>query len=154
MNMQAPSITSILDNVMDNEVEKPQAVPQGTYLTAVIGQPRADKSTIQQRDFLEFRLKLIEPDSDVDIKELAKQGGLKTKDRFVNHTVYYGPIEDKTSFYRLQRFLNDCGVPDGGTLSERVSQAENCYVKVYISHGLSKDGATTYANVTKTMPAD
>jgi hypothetical protein len=55
-----------------SEVEKPTPIPVGTYLFTVDGQPRFDKSTKKQTEFVEFTCRILQPGPDVDATALSE----------------------------------------------------------------------------------
>ena len=82
---QAPNFGSILDRA-PSEIEKPKPLPQGSYITQIVGQPRFDKSTKKQTEYVEFTHKLLAAQEDVDEDELKDLGGVK--DKVMKNTFY------------------------------------------------------------------
>jgi hypothetical protein len=144
-----PNFQSILD-IMDDDVERPKPVPVGTYLCTVISK-REDKSSKKQTDFIEYTLKPIAAGEDVNEEDLEECGGLENKTLRLTFYLVEPSQGSAGSLWRLKEFLNDCGVPKGGSLvGDRAPAAINTQVYAYVTHTVSQDGQAVFANVTKT----
>ena len=126
---QAQSFASILDRA-PSEIEKPKPLPQGSYITVLVGQPRFDKSAKKQTDFVEFQHKLLSAQEDVDEDELKALGGIK--DKVMKNTFYL--TEGAT--WRLKEFLEHCGIDmdEVESLREAVEQTPGKQVGVFVNH--------------------
>ncbi len=98
----APNFASILDE-SPTEVSAPQPAPQGTYVF-VVGNPRYDKSSVKGTDFVEFPVRAVAAESDVDEAELEEAGGLDA----INLRATFYLTED--AVYRLDEFHSHCGI--------------------------------------------
>lgn len=150
--MNAPNFGSILDKA-SSEIERPKPFPVGTYITAVVGLPRIDKSAKKQTEFSEYTLKLLQAGEDVDTEALEAMGGIR--DKTIKATYYH--TEDAA--WRLKKFLDDCRVPedeDGEdlTLRQRIQMVAGRQVAITIKHTASDDGTTIYANVNGTAAVE
>jgi hypothetical protein len=161
------TITDILD-MPSSSIERPKPIPQGTYVSQVIGQFREDKSTKKGTRYHEYTLKLVKPatngegeplDVDMDALEqsLTKASGevQELSDRTLRHTIYITP----DAMWRYKDFLDHLGIPqeeDGEELStlQRAGMAPGRFVLVHIKHTPSQDGMSTFANIDKTAPYD
>lgn len=149
------TFTSILDRP-SNTIEPPKLLPVGTYLWAVKGQPREDKSTKQQTDFVEFTLQLLQVGEDVDQQEFdaaltnASTGEKKALGDITMKNTYY---ITEAAAYRLTEFLDHCGAGDD-TMSprQRMSMTPGCQVLASIVHKPSQDGKKLFANIGQTAP--
>ena len=143
---QAQSFASILDRA-PSEIEKPKPLPQGSYITVLVGQPRFDKSTKKQTDFVEFQHKLLSAQDDVDEDELKALGGIK--DKVMKNTFYL--TEGAT--WRLKEFLEHCGIDmdEVESLREAVEQTPGKQVGVFVNHEASQDGTSVFARIGKTF---
>jgi hypothetical protein len=150
--MAAPQLSSILDRA-GTEIERPRPLPPGTYRAIVTGAPRFDKSTKKGTDYVEFTVKFIAAEEDVDEDDLAHALTKPSGD-----TV---PLTEKTTritFYltedaawRLKDFLKHCGVYDESqSLRQMIANTQNAEVLVSMKHTPSDDGEAVYANVAKT----
>lgn len=149
--MNAPNFSSILDRPA-SEVERPKPLPVGTYVCAVQGRPRFDKSTKKGTEYVEFFLRPMEPyrnedgDTDVDTDALDEMGGLTEKSR-LRATFYL--TED--AIWRLKKFLVDLGIEaEGRSLAMMIEEAPNQTVLVSIGHRASDDGEGVFAEIKKT----
>jgi hypothetical protein len=55
-----------------SEIKAPQALPTGTYLMLVDGQPVFDKAGANQTDCVDFSFKPLQAQDDVDTKQLTE----------------------------------------------------------------------------------
>lgn len=146
--MSTPNFSSILDE-SPSEVAVPVPLPQGTYLCVVQGSPRYDKSTKKGTDFVEFKLRPIAAEADVDEAELEDAGGLEGK--LLNATFYL--TED--AVYRLDEFHSHCGIDleDGSSRRSRNDAVMNAEVRAYVKHETSQDGTRIFARFNRSLPA-
>jgi len=158
--MNQPNFGSILDRP-SNEVERPKPVPQGTYACVVKGQPRYDKSSKKQTEFVEFTLQPISAGEDVDQEALdawSKKASGETRN--LSDTTFratYYITED--SVWRLKKFLQDLGIEedeDGETKSLRqmIEEAPGRQVNAFMKHRASEDGQSVFAELANTAPAE
>ena len=143
-----PNFSSILDE-SPSEVSRPKPLPTGTYVF-VVGQPTYDKSSQKGTPYVQFHLRAIAAESDVDEDELIEMGGFEGKT--VRATFY--TTED--AIYRLDEFHENCGIDLNDEVSrrQRNDQVVNAQVRGVIKHTTSKDGTTMYAELVRTLPAD
>lgn len=143
---QAPAFTSILDRP-SGEIERPKPMPVGTYVCVVQGQPKFDKSTKKQTDYVEFTLKFLEASDDVDEEALAAIGGIA--DKTIRNTYYL----TEASAFRLVDFLDHVSAgSEDMSLAQRIPEAVGKQVLVTISHRASDDGQSVFAQVKSTAP--
>jgi hypothetical protein len=150
--MSAPNFASILDD-SPTEVSRPKPLPAGTFVTRVIGAPRYDKSSKKQTPFVEFQLKLIAAEEDVDEDDLAEALGDKSiQERVIPYQLYL--TED--AVYRLDEFHEHCGIDleDEQSRRQRNEEVVNSEVRVVIAHEASQDGQQVFARVRRTLPAE
>jgi hypothetical protein len=141
---QATSFSSILDRA-PSEIEKPKPLPQGSYITQIVGQPRFDQSTKKKTDFVEFTHKLLQAQDDVDEDELKALGGVK--DKVMKNTFYL----TESAAWRLKEFLEHCGIDEADSLREMIEETPGKQVGVFINHEASQDGTSIFARVGKTF---
>ena len=143
-----PNFASILDRP-GSEIEKPQPLPIGTYLTRVVGLPRYDKSAKKQTEFVEFTHQIISAEADVDAEELEIAGGLTNREgepRQIKNTFYI----TEASAWRLTQFLEHLGFDfsdDELTLREAAEASANREVYISIKHEPSQDGKSVFAKI-------
>lgn len=150
------NFTDILDKPA-TEIDRPKPLPIGSYIWQIQGLPRADKSKEKQTPFYEFSCKCTGALGDVDADQLQEwatkaDGTTRALTDFSTRLTFY-ITED--SLYRLQEFLEHCGVDgEGKTTREAVEDTPNCQFVGSIVHTPSKDGTSVYANIGKTAPAE
>ena len=147
--MTQPNYASILDE-SPTEIERPKPLPVGTYLCVVQGQPRYDKSSKKQTDFVEFTLRPIAAEEDVDEEALAEMGG------FDNKTIRATYYLTEDAVYRLDEFHQHCGIDpeDGESRRNRNEAIVNAQVRAVVKHRNSQDGSTVFAELARTATAD
>jgi len=144
-----PNFASILDD-SPTEVNAPLPLPQGVYLFIVQGTPTYGKSSQKQTDFVEFTLRPIAAEEDVDPDELEAVGGLEGK----NLRATYYLTED--AIYRLDEFHSHCGIDldDGQSRRHRNDAIVNAQVRGFVKHEPSKDGTRIFARFNRSLPAE
>ena len=146
----AQSFSSILDRD-PSEIEKPKPLPQGSYITLLVGQPRIDKSAKKQTEFREFTHKILSAGEDVDADDLATYLGdnKKLTDVTVKNTYYI----TEGAVWRLKEFLEHCGVDldNVESLAEGIEETPGKQVGVFINHEASQDGTSVFARIGKTF---
>lgn len=94
----------------NSDVEKPALLPQGNYLWNVTKQPSQTKSKSGEWDIVEFQIKPIEADEEIDADELAAFGPLAGG---VNRISFMFPVgedkevEIKKTLFRMTAFLQN-----------------------------------------------
>lgn len=149
--MTAPQLASILDRQV-GDADRPKPMPVGTYHMMVVGAPRFDKSRNKGTDFVEFTLKFLSAEEDVDEDDLA-EALTKTNGETA-------PLTDKTmrltfyltegSAYRLDDFLKHLGIEGDISRSQAIAETANRECLAVIRHKPSDDGERIYANIDKT----
>lgn len=141
------------------DVEKPKPAPIGSYITQIVGQPRFDKSSKKQTDFVEFTHKLISAGEDVDEDELkaylaGPEGSTprKLSEITMKNTYYL----TETALWRLEEFLKHCEISenDADTVQEGVEATPGKQVGVFVNHEPSQDGESFFARINKTFVAE
>lgn len=150
--MAAPQLASILDRQY-GDAERPKPLPVGTYRTVVTGAPRFDKSARKGTPFVEFTLKFLSAEDDVDEDDLAhaltkKSGETVPLSSKTTRVTFY---ETEDAIWRLDEFIKHCGVDaEGMSRRQAIAECQNCEVLVFMKHTPSEDGEQMYANVSKT----
>ena len=141
-------------------IERPPIIPVGTYRAVVTKIPSLDKVGDGKWETLDFQLRLIEAQEDVDQDDLAKYGGLGAtsiaRRRFMFNS------EDQAAFdrtmYDLKRFLTEhlqvSGVADA-SVKELLDGSVNHECMVFIQWRADKnDPEIQYAEIRKTSAVD
>jgi hypothetical protein len=117
------TFSSILDRP-SSEIERPKPLPPGTYLFLVEGQPRFDKSTKKQTDFVEFTARILQPGNDVDPAAMAEVPGGTAVGKTMKLTFY---LTEDAVFRLINKdgtgFLNHLGIEVGPPLGQLISEA-------------------------------
>lgn len=144
-----PQFASVLD-MPASDIERPKPLPVGSYVCVVQGQPKIDKSSKKQTEYVEYTLKLLEALNDVDTDALDAVGGIQEK--FTKVTFYL----TENSVYRLKEFLEHCGVDmeEEGSLRQYIAEAPGKQVVAHIIHEASQDGDAVYARVKNTTAVE
>jgi len=142
------NLTSILSQPAE-DAERPPVTPRG-YYTCVVQGHRFDKSSVQQTDYVDFVLKVIEPYKNVDEDELEEFG--EVRGTIINHRLY---ITEKAK-YRIKEFLEHCGVDlsDGKSFEQAIPEATNCEVIVQVIHEPLQSGDGVMARVRSSAPVE
>jgi hypothetical protein len=145
--MEERSFAEILNMPLE-EIKTPQALPVGTYLCTVFGQPIFDKVGENQTDCVIFNLKPVQAQGDVDQKQLAEVlNGEALSDRKITHRMF---VTDRSK-HRIKKFLvDDLGIDPTHSLKQSIEEAMNKQVLVKLSHQPAKDGSAVYENVAST----
>lgn len=145
----APNFASILDEA-PTEINRPKPLPVGTYLCVVQGQPVYDKSNKKGTPFVEFTLRPISAEEDVDADDLAEMGGIG--DKTIKATFY---LIDGAAF-RLDEFHQHCGIDINEPASRRSRNEAivNAQVRAVIKHEMSQDATQSFARLARTAVAD
>lgn len=150
-----PNFTSILDR-NPTEVEKPKPIPAGTYSTIIIGQPRFDKSSKKQTEFVEFSHKIVAQGEDVSEEDLNEaltkpDGSVRPLQDIVMKNTFY---LTENAAWRLKDFLKDVGFDvddDSVSMREMVEGCAGRSVGVFVKHEPSQDGTTVFAKIDRTV---
>jgi hypothetical protein len=147
--MNTPNFSAILDQPA-SDAERPKPIPVGTYVCLVSGLPRHDKSSKKQTPFVEFTLKILQAQDDVDKEALEEMGGVR--DKTIRATYYL--TEDAK--WRLRKFLEEdlqieCG---DKTFSQMIDEAPGQQCLAFVKHQASDDGQSVYAQLASTAPID
>lgn len=143
-----PNFAALLEKPA-TDVERPKALPAGTYLCVVKGLPENGESSQKKTPFVRFNLQPLAAQEDVDAEALKEMGGLEGKT--IRDTYYV--TED--ALYRLKEFLEHLGVePDDKSIAQMISEAPGCQVLVSIRHRASQDGENVFAEVAKTAAVE
>lgn len=144
--MSEMSFQEILDMPAD-EIRAPQALPTGTYLGIIEGQPEFTKVGQKQTDAIDFNIKPLQAQADVDAKQLAESlDGTALSDKKIRYRVFV----TNDSKHRLLKFLrDDLGIPVTN-FRQMIPEAMGKQIIVKLSHQASADGTMVYHQVQST----
>jgi hypothetical protein len=140
------SFADILDMPVE-EIKEPKALPPGTYLCVVDGQPEYAKVGQNQTDCVNFMLKPLQAQADVDQKQLAEVlNGAALSDKKIRYRLFI----TNESKHRLKKFLaDDLGI-EQTNFRQMVPEAMGKQVMAKLTHQASQDGTTVYTQVQST----
>lgn len=139
------SFTDIL-NKPAAAIEPPKPLPVGTYLAIVDGPGELAKIGKDQTDCVNFKLKLMQAQPDVDQGALQEAlNGASLADKSVRHRLFI----TQASVWRLKQFLVEhLGIDDTGkSLGELLPEAPGRQVMVTLGHRASDDGQQIFTEV-------
>lgn len=141
------------------EIERPPLAPVGTYLWTVSKMPEMDTIADGRFDVVDFQLKCIAPQDDVDPDALAEYGsiaGLSRRHRFLFNT------EDEANFNRtlfnMKRFIKEHLLVenfDSIPMKEALAQCVNAQCLASIRWRPDpRDPEIMYDEIDRTAPAE
>jgi hypothetical protein len=115
-----PNFEDILDKPI-GEIEKPKPKPAGSYLGVIAGLPKFAKVGQDEMDVVDFQIRLMSAQSDVDQDELAAQPPI-TEWAPVRHRIF---VATEQGVWGLRQFLiHTLGFDEGSGNSIKQSLAE------------------------------
>lgn len=155
--MNAPNFTSIL-SAAPTEVNRPKALPVGSYVTVLQGLPRQDLSSQKKTPFYEFTHKFLSAGDDVDQEALEEaltspDGNMRNlQDVTMKQSFYL----TENAIWRLDEFFEHCGFElDGSQSRQAMAEATpGTQVGIYIRHVPTQDGQSTRAEIGKTFAVE
>ena len=144
-----------------SDVQKPKVQPQGTYIWTVTKFTISTvKSANGEWDVIEFKVRAISAEEDVDADELAEYGDLKNalnRISFMFTKAADGDNERVQTQNRLKKFLVETLRVDGNdnpdaTLKELLAASPNCQ---FMGRAVWRQvGEDTYTDLKDPMPLD
>ena len=152
---------SALD-VQADAVEKPPVMPQGTYVWNVSKVPTLSVSKSGEWNIVEFPLRGISAEDDVDPEELEAFGAASAA---MNKISFMSPTEEgpegdasrQKMLYQLKRFMQETlrvDAEDSATIRELMNASLNCQFLAQAVWRPSDDGQDTYIDVKNYAPLD
>lgn len=140
------SFQDILSKPM-NEIEPPKALPTGTYLCIVDGQPEIAQKGKNQNWCVTFTLRPVQAQQDVDPSALADTlKGATLSDKRLRHMLW---VTDD-AVWRLKQFLTDHLGIEASNVQEAIPMSMGKQVYVTIGHRPSEDGSQIFADIKAT----
>jgi hypothetical protein len=152
--MNDPNFTSILDKPAES-LEAPKPIPVGTYLALISGPEVYSKVGANQTDMVSWPVKLMAPQSDVDMAALNEALSLKdgTTKSLGDIKMKFDQFLTEASAFMVRDFLkNTLGIDETGkSLRQMISEALGKQMIVTIKHGLTKgDNPRVFAQISDT----
>lgn len=134
-----------------NDIERPLDLPQGTYIWAVSKVPETTTSKSGEWTIVEFPLKAISAEDDVDSEALAEFGALTSVRNRINFMLPNDPDKKNdvaATLFRIKKFLTEVLRVDtegNPTLKEMMA---NCVNHQFLGQAVWRiDGDQTYVDV-------
>ncbi len=127
------------------DVKPPEPLPPGTYLCLVDGPGEFGKIGKNQTDCINFKLKPMQAQGDVDPGTLQQSlNGASLQDKTIRHRLFI----TEESVWRLKQFLEHLGIEEGTkSLGEMIPEAQGKQVIVTLGHRASEDGTQVFQEV-------
>jgi len=130
------------------DVKPPEPLPPGTYLCIVDGPGEFAKIGKNQTDCINWKLKPMQAQPDVDQAALTQSLQGKT---LQEKTIRHRSFITEESVWRLKEFLSHLGIEEGSkTLGEMIPEAPGHQVLVTVGHRASEDGTQVFQEVKST----
>ena len=145
-------------NLKADDIKQPPKLPVGTYTALVAKVPEISLSEDQRFKFVDFQLRLVKAEQDVDEDELRQYGGLNG--RTIRHRFLFNtgesPEEDasaKRSLYYLKQFLIDHLQVDKAEMKLMLDDSVNRQCLVSIGRRPDKNNMEIqYEDIKRTAP--
>ncbi|MBM61942.1 MAG: hypothetical protein CL484_03200 [Acidobacteria bacterium] len=145
-----------------NDVEKPPVQPQGTYIWTVTKVPSISTSKSGEWSIVEFPIKAVSAEDDVDPEELEEFGSLNGA---MNRISFMAPTADTPeaeadrtkALYRIKKFCQNTlrvDAEEDASIRELLDAAVNCQFMAQATWRPSDDGEETYIDVKGYAPVD
>lgn len=146
--------TQALD-IKADAIEKPPVAPQGTYIWAVTKVPTPTVSKSGEWSVLEFPIRGVSAEEDVDVDDLEAFGAPSA---MMNRVTFMAPTAEgaefdaqrKAALWRIKRFILDvlqADVEESATFRELLNASLNCQFFGQAVWRPSDDGEETYIDV-------
>lgn len=142
-----PSFQDVL-NKPAADVKAPSPLPVGTYLCLVDGPGEFGKIGQKQTDCINWKLKPMQAQDDVNQADLATAlNGAALQDKVIRHRSFI----TEESVWRLKQFLEHLGIEEGSkSLGEMIPEAQGKQVLATVGHRTSEDGTQVFQEVKAT----
>lgn len=140
-------------NKKPEDAEKPKPTPTGTFLATIVKYEFKEAKNDKQTPYVQYHVKLISPEADVDMQSLNEAGGMEKVSARVMYLDFYMTDD---SMWRHRDFLEKTlGINFAGRGWQPViDEALNKNLRVHVAQTISKkDNATIYSNIDDTAAA-
>lgn len=141
-----------------SDVQKPPALPQGTYVWSVSKAPAISQTQSGDWDIVEFQIRAVSAEQDVDPDELEAFGQVSAAMNRISFMFPTDPAKDadrKRTLHRLKKFLVDTlrvDASEDATIKELLAAAVGCQFLAVASWRQVEDD--TYVDVKSPAPLD
>lgn len=145
-----------------SDVEKPPVQPQGTYIWMVSKVPTLSTSKSGEWSIVEFPIRAVSAEDDVDPEELEDFGSLNGA---MNRISFMAPTADtpeaeadrEKTLYKIKKFCQNVlrvDTEDDASIREMLDASVNCQFMAQAVWRPSDDGEETYIDVKGYAPVD
>lgn len=141
-----------------SDVEAPANLPQGTYIWTVAKVPSITDTKSGDWTVVEFQIKAVSAEDDVDSEELEAYGALTSTQNRIAFMAPTDPSKGRDrdiALNRIKKFLLNTlriEADDNTTLKELMAQSVNCQ---FLGQAVwRQDGDDTYVDVKNYAPLD
>lgn len=145
-----------------SDVEKPPVLPAGTYIWTVVKVPTISTSKSGEWSIIEFPIKAVSAEDDVDPEELSEYGSLNSA---LNRVSFMAPTADteeaasdrKKTLYRVKKFCQNTlrvDADEDASIRQLLDASVNCQFLAQATWRSSDDGEETYVDVKGYAPLD
>lgn len=143
-------------NLTPEEIIRPPMLPVGHYRAMVSKVPEITTSDDEKWDFVDFLLKVVEAQDDVDADELREFGPLSSVSRRHRFLFNKDPNEEtafKRTLFNLKRFLGDHLGVEEAPLKQWLDNSVNHQCLIKVGRRTDKnDKETIYEDIKGTAP--
>lgn len=144
--MADANFQDILNKPID-QIEAPKALPVGTYLCLVDGQPEQTTIGKNNTPCYNFSLKPVQAQQDVDQGQLAENlNGASLQDKKIRHRLFI----TQDAAWRLKQFLVEHLGITPKPIIQMIPEAMGKQVMVTLGHRPSEDGTQIFQEVKAT----
>ena len=134
-----------------NSVEKPKSLPQGTYVWTVTKVPSITQNKSQEWDVVEFLVRVVSAESDVDPDDLDAFGsvtGVTNRVAFMSPTAPDKKHDREKTIYRIKQFLTEVLKVDAGEGATIKQLMAACPNHQFLGRAVwRQDGDETYVDL-------
>ena len=147
--MSDVNFTDLLNTPID-QIERPKALPVGTYICLIDGMYEVGKAGKNNTNYIDFNFRPLQAMADVNQQQLEEALGERTlSDKRFRYRIFV----TKDSLWKLKEFLIDhLGLAKKG-VPEMLPETPGKQLAVYIGHQTSPDGIV-FNQVGKTANVD
>lgn len=130
-------------NRSTEDVKRPKALPIGVYLTVVSGPFKPGKVGADQKEIVDFQLKILQAQQ-VNADDIAAFGGM---DELLGKDIRARFFLTEDALYRLTDFFETLGIPKGISFKEALASCPGKQVIVDLTQQPSQDGTQMYNQI-------
>ena len=148
--MSDVNFTDLLNTPID-QIERPKALPVGTYICLIDGMYEVGKAGKNNTNYIDFNFRPLQAMADVNQQQLEEALGERAlSDKRFRYRIFV----TRDSRWKLKEFLLEhCGIGMKANMNEMLPETPGKQVAVYVGHQTSPDGII-FNQVGKTASVD